>query len=87
MLRSVYAIGFTSLFCAAIASGPAVAQQEQAVANDHTEVVCRRSPNTTGSRLGRRNICKTKAQWEAEREQYRDELNRVQMISKGFGNE
>lgn len=87
MSKVICAIWLPGIVGAAIA-GPAVAQQGQAVSNDGTEIVCRRSPSTTGSRLGRRNICKTQAQWDAEQAQYRDEVRRQQDLShQSFGNE
>lgn len=70
----------------ALAGGPAIAQQNQAVSDDATEVVCRRSPSAPGSRLGRRNICKTQAQWDAEQAQYSGEIRRQKdLSSQSFG--
>lgn len=88
MRHLTHALWLPGLVIAAIASGPAVGQQGQTASNDGTEIVCRRSPSTTGSRLGRRNICKTQAQWDTEQAQYREEVRRQQDLShQSFGNE
>lgn len=82
----------SGLIAALAAGAPAAAQGDsdggQQASNDATEIVCRRLASPTGSRLGRRNVCKTQQQWDAERAQYREEVQRQQDRShQSFGNE
>jgi len=62
----------------ALGLGGSAAALAESEPSEATEVVCRRMPPPTSSRLGSRNICKTKADWEALREQSRREVQQQQ---------
>ncbi|MFN2258765.1 MAG: hypothetical protein ABR601_02870, partial [Parasphingopyxis sp.] len=53
------------------------------------EVICRREPPPTGSRIGARNICKTEVEWARIEREARDALedagNRNRMMNEGAG--
>lgn len=73
------------LVCALLLAGPAWAQPASnasangagAAAANPDQMVCR-SVRETGSMLGRSRICKTRAQWEAERRETRQTIDRSQ---------
>lgn len=90
MLKTYGLLGLSSLAATLAVATPAAAQNGEAAqaSNDSTEIVCRRLAAPTGSRLGRRNVCKTQAEWEAEQAQYRQEVQRQQDLShQSFGND
>ncbi len=73
-----------SLFvCALLLSAPAWAEpSSNASANgagtaNPDQMICR-TVRETGSMLGRNRICKTRAQWEAERRDTRQTIDRTQ---------
>ncbi|MBC7987625.1 MAG: hypothetical protein H7X93_13310 [Sphingomonadaceae bacterium] len=82
-MRNIVAIiGFSALGAALVAAGPAAAQNDASqAANDGTEVVCRRNDAPTGTRLGRRNVCKTQAEWDAIQSANREAVERQQDAS------
>lgn len=45
-----------------------------------TDFVCRNLGPVTGTRLGSRRVCKTKAQWDLDRMNSRERLERRQII-------
>ena len=49
----------------------------EADANDPNRMVCKKS-QVTGSRLGKKKICMTAAQWEVQRQADREALERSQ---------
>ena len=51
-----------------------------------TEVVCRRVAAPTGSRIGARNICRTRAEWDAINRDARNEMEDAQLRSKWCDN-
>lgn len=55
--------------------------QQTGVLNDPNEVVCVREQEI-GSRLRARRVCRTRAEWDAYREQTRQVTERVQNQSK-----
>lgn len=66
----------------AIGAAPAIAQAPSAgtapaKAQDPDKKICQRVEET-GSRLGDKRICKTRAEWAAERQESRNELERAQ---------
>jgi hypothetical protein len=72
------------LVCALLLSGPAWAEPaSNASANgagasaNPDQMICR-TVRETGSMLGRSRICKTRAQWEAERRDTRQTIDRSQ---------
>lgn len=66
-----------SLFAIAAAGTPAPATQTTPPATDANQVICRRDTRI-GSRLGQRNICRTRAEWDASNQEVREELERAQ---------
>jgi len=64
----------------AAASPPSVAPQQakDAQALNPNEVICEKQP-VTGSRLGTKRVCKTRAQWADERLQDRQGIEKVQV--------
>jgi hypothetical protein len=42
------------------------------------KVTCKRFPPPVGTRLGERKICKTQAEWKAERQDTRELMDRIQ---------
>lgn len=77
-----------ALGLAMLAAAPAgsFTQEESASADDgvtsSTEIICRRQPAPTGSRIGGRNICKTQAQWDRINRESRDLVEEAQNRSK-----
>ncbi|MEQ9663805.1 MAG: hypothetical protein RLN87_14815 [Parasphingopyxis sp.] len=75
-----------SIGIAALAGAPAVAQQTASAENQASEgevnasneILCRRQPPPTGSRIGGRNICKTRAEWERLQREARNEIEDAQ---------
>lgn len=72
-----------------IAAVPASAQQQQPSQTDQTansdgevnaanEILCRRQPAPTGTRIGTRRICKTRMEWDRLQRESRDELEDAQ---------
>lgn len=57
---------------------PAAAPTTEKQADDLNKLVCEKQ-ESTGSRLAKKRICLTKAQWAERRLQDRQELERVQM--------
>lgn len=45
------------------------------------EIECRRIPPPPGTRLGQRNICKTRAEWQQLQRENRNEVMRQQDLS------
>ncbi len=51
------------------------------------EIICRRIPPPTGSRIGARRICKTQHEWDLINREARDVVEEAQFRSKfGTGN-
>jgi len=50
-----------------------------AKAQDPNKLICERVEKT-GTRLGARRVCMTAAQWDAQRSEQREDLERVQRI-------
>lgn len=84
MLKLICAISAIAL--AGSVSAPALAQaqtpapaagQQQAPGPDPNEVICQKQ-EVTGSRLGVKKVCKTRAEWADARLQDRQEIERVQ---------
>lgn len=86
---------FTLVIGAGLAMGtPAIsaAQQEDLGAGAEgdvdasTEIICKREPAPTGSRIGARNVCKTQMEWDRIAREARDALedagNRNRMLNE-----
>ncbi len=61
-----------ALWCAI----PALAAEKPAEAGDPNRQICKKT-ETTGTRLGVKRECKTKAQWDAEFEMTKSEMRRM----------
>lgn len=79
LLGIIVVAGLTPLLVAA--QTPAVqsvgAPKTDAQAAGATEVVCKKFEAPTGSRIGKRQICKTKAQWDFIQDQEREAIERA----------
>lgn len=84
MLKFVHAAAAVAFVAGA--SGAALAQQAQpqvpaaapaAQAGKSNEVICR-TEEVTGSRLGAKRVCRTRAEWADAQLQDRQEVDRVQ---------
>jgi len=62
---------------AAVAQPPASTTSRQANARDPGETICRNVADT-GSRLSRSRVCMTREQWETQRRETRQNLDRAQ---------
>lgn len=79
-------------FCALLISTGAYAQSSSspssngagANAADPDAMICR-NQRETGSMLNRTRVCKTRAQWEAERRQTRQDIDRSQTSRPTYG--
>lgn len=88
-MRSIIATAAAAIFIA----GPVYAVQtteeasaENAEHNPAAEIICRRQPAPTGSRIGSRRICKTQAEWDAINRDTRSVVEEAQNRSKYFVN-
>ena len=81
MLKPVYLIMMFALAAPAAAQNAVPSQQSApAAANDKgnpDRIICERQEEI-GTRLGGKKVCKTKAQWDEERQQNRDTLDKFQ---------
>ena len=71
-------------FCALLISTAASAQtpsgtasNESGAVNPNNQIICR-NQRETGSMLNRTRVCKTRAQWEADRRDTRQTIDRTQ---------
>jgi len=83
MLKVIYAVSAIGLVAGTSApalaqapSNPPAASQQQAPQNPN-EIVCHKQ-EVTGSRLGAKKVCKTRAEWADLQLQDKQELTRVQ---------
>jgi hypothetical protein len=68
---------FMLLLAGADAEGQARAGRPAAAAEDPDQVICRQAEPVVGSRVARRRVCRTRAEWrafEADRAQFRRDL-------------
>ena len=86
-MRIIQACALAAAAAGLLASAPAAAQTaaaaapaatDQKAADNPNEVVCERQ-TITGSRLGSRRVCMTRAQWADLRLQDRQETEKVQV--------
>lgn len=82
MLKSICAISAVAMTAGismpTMAQAPApAASQQQPVGPNLNEVVCQKQ-EVTGSRLGSKRVCKTRAEWADAKLQDRQEISRVQ---------
>ena len=76
-MRSVIVAAAAALI---IVPSLAVAQEKPAP-KEKEKKICRSVEASTGSRLGRGRVCKTQAEWDAERERASREVERARSIS------
>ena len=86
MLKPIAIALMVALAAPAAAQGTAAAQQPAptAKAKDPDRIICERQEEI-GSRLGGKKICKTAAQWDEERQQERDALEKFQRQNTSTG--
>ncbi len=89
-MKSIRTWGLAAAAAGLLVSAPAAAEtaaaaSSQKPADKSSEVVCERQ-EITGSRLGTRRICLTRAQWAERRLQDRQEVEKVQ-TSRGMKGE
>ena len=83
------------LMLAMVAASPAAAQitfETPATApptaakstNPNDKIICEKQEEI-GSRLGGKKVCKTAAQWEEQRRQQREDVEKTQMQATGVG--
>lgn len=83
MLKLIYAVSAIALTIGATTPGMAQAQSNAPAANqpqsgpNPNEVICQKQ-EITGSRLGSKRVCKTRAEWADANLQDRQEVSRVQ---------
>lgn len=71
------------------AAQTSVAEEEAGETNPVNEIVCRRVPPPTGTRIGPRRICKTQHQWDLIEDESRNMIedigNRSRVGNEGGG--
>lgn len=71
------------------AAQTSAAEEEAGETNPVSEIVCRRVPPPTGTRIGPRRICKTQHQWDLIEEESRNMIedigNRSRVGNEGGG--
>jgi hypothetical protein len=82
MLKIVIA-GAALVATAAIAQAPADAPQRSGPDNDPDQTVCV-TETVTGSRLGARRVCRTRAEWAEHRSETRKVVEKVQYYKPTF---
>ena len=61
----------------AMAATPSAAQQQSSTASDPNEKICESLP-VIGSRLAKKRVCATRAEWEEQRRQDRQAVEQIQ---------
>ena len=61
----------------AVAATPSAAQQQTSTASDPNEKICESLP-VIGSRLAKKRVCATRAEWEEQRRQDRQAVDQIQ---------
>lgn len=76
--------GAALIATAAVAQAPTNTPQRSGPHNDPDEVVCI-TETVTGSRLGARRVCRTRAEWAEHRAEMRKVVEKVQYYKPTFG--
>ncbi len=63
---------------------PTAPPSQAKAANPNDKLICERQEDI-GSRLGGKKVCKTKLQWDLERQQNRQNVDQVQQQATGQG--
>jgi|tagenome__1003787_1003787.scaffolds.fasta_scaffold20986375_3 hypothetical protein len=85
MLKPIVIVLMAVLAAPAAAQNAAPAQAAApATAKDPNRIICERQEEI-GSRLGGKKVCKTAAQWDEERQQERDALDKFQRQNTSTG--
>ena len=77
MFRNAYLLALAAVISAPASAGAPAGQVQSAAKSDKSDdkIVCR-FVNSTGSRLSRERQCKTRADWERESDETRDDIDR-----------
>jgi hypothetical protein len=67
---------FIPMLAAVIIAGPVAASEKSPVTADPNRQICKKT-ETTGSRIGAKRECKTKAEWDAEFVNTKNEMRRM----------
>jgi hypothetical protein len=87
MFKPIAIVVMTVLAAPATGQTTAPAQPQQAAPaakGDPNRIICERQEEI-GTRLGGKKVCKTKAQWDEERLQERQALDKFQQQNRGTG--
>jgi invasion protein IalB len=88
MFKPIHFVMMFALAAPAAAQNAAPAQSAAPAAstdkNDPNRIICERQEEI-GTRLGGKKVCKTKAQWDEERQQERDALDKFQRQNTSTG--
>jgi invasion protein IalB len=85
MLKPIAIVLMAALAAPAAAQNPAPTQAAApAASKDPNRIICERQEEI-GTRLGGKKVCKTAAQWDEERQQERDALDKFQRQNTSTG--
>jgi hypothetical protein len=76
MLVRLFALAILAVI-PAMAATPSAAQQQSSTASDANEKICE-SISVIGSRLAKKRVCATRAEWEEQRRQDRQAMEQIQ---------
>mgnify|MGYP003577476573 CR=1 FL=1 len=79
-MLKVFGLAAALVATAAVAQAPNEGSTRVAPGNDDPDEVICVSQNTTGSRVNRVRICRTRAQWAESRQESRKQIERVQQL-------
>ena len=77
MLVRLFALAIVAAIPAMAATPSAAAQQHSSTASDPNEKICESIP-VIGSRLAKKRVCATRAEWEEQRRQDRQAVDQIQ---------
>ena len=81
----VMALAGAALLFAGVANAAGTAKDAKTANEpDANQIICKSGPPPTGTRLGGTRVCKTKLQWEQERQEAQQNLSHDQ-IQRGLG--
>lgn len=76
MLVRLFALAIVAVIPATAAT-PSAVQQQSSTASDANEKICE-SISVIGSRLAKKRVCATRAEWEEQRRQDRQAMEQIQ---------
>ncbi len=83
MMKAMVATLFLIGSAAAIAQAPQQAPARQPPNNDPNQIICV-NQTEIGSRLNRRRICRTRAEWAEHERMYRQDIEEAQRNARTF---